>query len=93
MTILNVNDFNFIMPSVIPAAASVDSDILSTLVSTSISASTSISISTSAPTLRVAEIETASPADLDVVVGDVLHLDDRSMKMDARVIIVHYTTS
>ena len=73
------------MPSVIPAATSVDSDILSTLVSTS--------ISTSAPTLRVAEVESASPADLDVVVGDVLHLDDRLMKMDARVIIVHYMTS
>ena len=73
------------MPSVIPAATSVDSDILSTLVSTS--------ISTSAPTLRVAEVESASPADLDVVVGDVLHLDDRLIKMDARVIIVHYMTS
>ena len=53
------------MPSVIPAAASVDSDILSTFASTS--------ISTSAPTLRVEDVETASPADLDVVVGDVLH--------------------
>ena len=79
------------MPSVIPAADSVDSDILSTFASTSISAS--ISISTSAPTLRVEDVETASPADLDVVVGDVLHLDDRFMKMDARVIIVHYMTS
>ena len=73
------------MPSVIPAAASVDSDILSTFASTS--------ISTSAPTLRVEDVETASPADLDVVVGDVLHLDDRLIKMDARVIIVHYMTS
>ena len=79
------------MPSVIPAAASVDSDILSTFASTSISAS--IPTSTSAPTLRVAEVETASPTDLDVVVGDVLHLDDRLIKMDARVIIVHYMTS
>ena len=91
MTILNVNDFNFIMPSVIPAAASVDSDILSKLDSTSISASTPIS--TPAPTLRVADVETASPADLDVVVGDVLHLDDCLMIMYARVIIVHYMTS
>ena len=91
MTILHANDFNFIMPSVIPAAASVDSDILSTLVSTSIS--TSSSIPTSAPTPRAEDVETASPADLDVVVGDVLHLDDRLIKMDARVIIVHYMTS
>ena len=80
------------MPSVIPAAASVDSDMSSTLASTSISTSSSISISTSPPTLRVGDVETASPADLDVVVGDVLHLDDRLMKMDARVIIVHYMT-
>ena len=89
---MRVNDFNFIMPSVIPAAASVDSDILSTFASTSISASSSISISTSAPTLRVEDVETASPANLDVVVGDVLHLDDRLMIMYARVIIVHYMT-
>ena len=37
--------------------------------------------------------QTASPADLDVVVGDVLHLDDRLITMYARVIIVHYMTS
>ena len=79
------------MTSVIPAADSVDSDVISILASISISASTSIS--TSAPTLRVEDVETASPADLDVVVGDVLHLDDRLMKMYARVIIVHYMTS
>ena len=81
------------MTSVIPAADSVDSDVISILASTSASSPTSTSTSTSARILRVAEVETASPADLDVVVGDVLHLDDRSMKMDARVIIVHYMTS
>ena len=81
------------MPSVIPAAASVDSDILSTFASTSISTSASTSISTSAPTLRVEDVETASPADLGVEVFDVLHLDELVIKMYARVIIVHYMTS
>ena len=80
------------MPSVIPAAASVDSDISSILASTSASSPTSTFTSTSARILRVAEVETASPSDLGVEVGDVLHLDDCLIKMDVRVIIVHYMT-